>query len=103
MDVTRWRYRKKSTLFIFRIMRFTGLRDLNFFSSVRQLKMFISYVKRNLNRNSKLLQMIFGNLFIFPFFIFFYRMRLTLNKSLEKYVESIKPDLIFFHHQHLIQ
>ena len=96
MDVTRWRYRKKSTSFLFRIMRFTGLRDLNFFSSLRQFKVFISYVKRNLNRNSKLLQMIYGNLFIFPFFIFFYRLRLTLNKSLEKYVESLKPDLILF-------
>jgi len=96
MSVISWRYRKKSTLFIFRIMRFTGLRDLNFFSSLRQFKVFISYVKRNLNRNSKLLQMIYGNLFIFPFFIFFYRLRLTLNKSLEKYVESLKPDLILF-------
>ncbi len=107
MNVILWRYRKKSTTFNFRIMRSLGLRNLNFFSSLTQFKEFLSFVKINMTRRRKndkiftfrqnrLLPMIFGNLFIFPFFIFFYKMRLTLNKSLEKSVESIKPDLILF-------
>lgn len=100
MDVTRWRYRKKSTSFQFRIMRIFGVRDLNFFSSLTQFKAFLLFIKRNLRinskKNKKILQIIYGNSLIFPFFVFFYKMRLILNKSLEKYVESVKPDLILF-------
>jgi len=97
MNVILWRYRKKSTTFQFRIMRMFGLQNLNFFSSLAQLKQFLSFVKKKLSRTSKPLQYIFfGTFFIFPFFIFFYKMKLILNKSLEKYIESIKPDLILF-------
>ncbi len=107
MNVILWRYRKKSTTFNFRIMRSLSLRDLNFFSSLTKFKEFLSFVKINMTRRrkndkifnfrqNKFLPMMFGNSFIFPFFIFFYRMRLTLNKSLEKHVESLKPDLILF-------
>ena len=98
MDVTRWRYRKRSTSFQFRFMRIFGLREpnLNFFSSLTQFKSFLSFIKRNLRRNSKILHIIYGNSLIFPFFVYFYKMRLILNKSLEKYVESVKPDLILF-------
>ena len=111
MTVTGWRYRKKSTTFIYRIMWFTRLRSLNFFSGLPQFKEFLSFAKKNLTRRSKqenilkkiftfrrnlLLLMVFGTSWIFPFFFFFYTKRFKLNKSLEKYIENIKPDLILF-------
>ena len=111
MSVISWRYRKKSSTFSYRIMWFTGLRTLNFFSSLTHFKEFLSFVKINLTRRknvikrsekiftfrrNKLLPMIFGNLIIFSIFMFFYKKTLTLNRSLEKYIESIKPDIILF-------
>lgn len=96
MNVTLWRYRKKSTTFIYRFMRMTGLRNLNFFSGFAQFKEFISFVKRNLHRKSQLFLMIYGTYLIFHFFVFYYQRRLTPNKYLEELIERIKPDIILF-------
>lgn len=96
MNVTLWRYRKKSTTFIFRFMRKSRLRDFNIFSSWSQFKAFLAFVKREIKRNSLLFHIILGNLFIYPFFIFIYKKIIPHNKYLEELIQSIKPDLILF-------
>ena len=96
MSVIQWRYRKKSTTFLFRFMRFNNLSNLDFFSNLTYFKEFLYFVKRNLHRHSVLIQMIFGSILLYPFFIFFYKRRLTLSKYLEKSVDKINPDIILF-------
>jgi len=95
-NVILWRYRKKSTTFGYRFMRSSGLRDLNFFSSLNGMKEFLSYIKRTLKRRSIPFVMILGHPLIYPFFLSVYKKRITQNKSLLELLNKEKPDIIFF-------
>jgi len=101
MDVTLWRYRKRSTTFNFRFMRVSKLSNLDFFSSLKNIKEFLSFLKeklkfQNLNRKNLILRIIFGNRFIFPIFSILYKKRLAINKSLEVIIRKQEPDLVVF-------
>ena len=96
MNVSMWRYRKRSKSFLYRVKWFSEINIFEFFENpsinilCKKIYKILNVIKFNIFIR------IFGNKFIFPIFKKIYIDRIQVSKRLEDEILKIKPDLIIY-------
>ena len=96
MNVSMWRYRKRSKSFLYRVKWFSKINIFEFFENpsinilCKKIYKILNVIKFNIFIR------IFGNKFIFPIFKKIYIDRIQVSKRLEDEILKIKPDLIIY-------
>lgn len=97
-DLLMWRYRKRSSSFYFRFLRYLKADLLlnttkGLFGKTRSI---LKFIISNLKDTRAIKIILLGNRFIFPISINWLKNKATLNADLENRIKSIQPDLIIF-------
>ncbi|MBN1293313.1 MAG: hypothetical protein JXB48_15850 [Candidatus Latescibacteria bacterium] len=96
-DVMMWRFRKKSSAFYFRFLRYLQIDLLKWNTDLPQyLKNISKFIIYNAKDQRWLYCILFGNRLVFPFYKKFRGANIPINGELYAKIKEISPDLLVF-------